>query len=103
MLRAISEMAVAIIVRSLPEKPTSAAISRPFWRGVTMAPSLSMHTCCVSPVTAVDPLQAEAQHVQPLIEVQCRSDPFQSEAQLYHREGDIRLNPDDHHLGAAQF
>src|SRR5207245_9576113 len=44
MLRASSEMAVAIRVRSLPEKPSAAANARPRWRAVTISAEELMGT-----------------------------------------------------------
>src|SRR5689334_6163981 len=102
MLRAISEMAVAMIVRSLPEKPTAIASSRPFWRAVTTSPSRSTAIRVSSSGTVATWREERGEQVEPLLEVQRRCHVLERQAQLDHRESDAGLDADDDRLGAAQ-
>src|SRR6516165_8778059 len=102
MLRAISEIAVVMIVRSLPEKPILWASSRPFRRASTMSPSCAMATCVASAATGClvvnVPLQARAA----FLEVERGRNPVEREAELHHRERDFRLDADDDGIRTAQ-
>src|SRR4051794_37340461 len=102
MLRAISEMAVAMMVRSLPAKPIWAARSRPVCRAATISPSRSMGTRVPSGVTG-GLVHQGPQHLEALIEVERGGDTFEREAELDHGEGHVGLDADDDHGGAAQL
>src|SRR5215204_4920541 len=99
MLRATSEIAAAINVTSAPLKPSSSASDRPRCRAVTMSVA-ELITVCVSVSIDWRALRFEVQVGKPLFQVQRRAHSFQREAQLYHREGHVGLNADDHRLGA---
>src|ERR1043166_6552606 len=101
MLRAISEMAVAMMVRSLPVKPIWAARSRPFCRAATISLSRSTVMWATSCVMGciVNP---GAQHFHAFLEIDRGGDAVERQPELDHRKGDVGLNPDDHGLGAAQ-
>src|SRR3954465_15574535 len=102
MLPAISEMAVAMSVCSVREKPVDAASSRPFWRALTMSCSLSIGTrSSVGMTTASLPDLAQEQDA--LLEVERRIDAIEREAELHHGKGDVRLYPHDDRVGAAKL
>jgi hypothetical protein len=73
MLRAISEIASAIIVWSVLENPVIAASSRPRWRAVTMSPSRSIGTL-ISSDTVTTPLRDSADLHEPFLQVEGRCD-----------------------------
>src|SRR5262245_20650272 len=108
MLRESSEMAVAISVSSVPEKPMDTAISRPRLRAVTMSCSAWMGTQTSSgmrtPVAgAIAAAQgAVAEKLQGLFQVQRGGHAVQLQAQLGHGEGHLRLDAHDHRAGAPQ-
>src|SRR6266851_10511846 len=102
MLRAISEIAVAMIVRSVPANPIRDAISRPFMRAVTTSPSRSIGTRVSSGATIAAPALSGREQFHALLKVERRGDIVQCQAQLHHGERDVGLDPDDHGLGAAQ-
>src|SRR5258708_28342709 len=101
MLRAISEIAVAIRVRSLPENPICDARFRPFCRAATMSPSWVMGTRVSSCDTANILAHPGGQQVQTLFEIKSRGDTIERQLKLHHRKGDFGLNSDDHHFRAA--
>src|SRR5438105_12720433 len=78
MLRATSEIAVAINVASVGEKPISPASSRPRWRARTRSASDSM-AMRVS-VDAAIGLPSPDEQRQALFQVERRAHPFQAEA-----------------------
>src|SRR5438105_9665407 len=87
MFRAISEIAVATRVRSLPEKPTSAASSRTRCRAIRMSCSErigSRVSCSIGHAPG-----ALVQVGQPLFQVEARGHPIEAKAELDHREGDL--------------
>src|SRR5258705_1827456 len=110
MLRAISEIAAAMTVWSPPEKPSSAANSRPVWRAWTMSVSAAMRQRRSSatvdasmPWTIVDaPVPLEIEKCEALFEVEGGGDAFEGEPELHHGEGDLGLNADDHRFCATQ-
>src|SRR5712691_5637608 len=115
MLRANSEIAVAISVASVAENPTRDANARPCWRAVTMSLSALIGTTvssakarAPSPIGANGSLRSGSlsglpvQVREALLQVERRSHPFERQTQLDHRKGNLRLNPDDHGLGPAQ-
>ena len=101
MLRATSEMAVAITVRSLPLNPACEANCRPSSLAVTMSAPERMGTRA-SLFTDAAPFGSFTEQGQALFEIQCGLHFSQREAQLHHGKGYLRLNPDDGGLGAAQ-
>src|SRR6266567_4161531 len=102
MLRAISEIAVAIRVRSLPENPTSTANSRPLWRAVTMSASRSTDTRVSSATVAALP-HLDLEQLEPFLEIERGIDPAERQAELDHRHRDLRLDADDDGPCAAQL
>src|SRR3954465_1600348 len=102
MLRATSEMAAAISVTSAPLKPSSSASVRPRWRAVTMS---TAEWISVWSSASIDgrPLHFSLEVGQALFEIQRGTHALGVEAQLDHREGDIRLDPDDDGFGPPQF
>src|ERR671923_143169 len=83
MLRATSEMAVAMRVRSEPSKPMAVANARPFWRATTISAAELIATC-VSFSMFQGPLDQSVQVRQSLFELQGRSHALQSYPQLHH-------------------
>src|SRR5690348_2383498 len=108
MLRAISEIAAAMTVWSPLENPACAARSRPRCRAVTTSTSaaigISSSSATVYPCgPALDAeLRLAIEKRQTLLEVEGGRNPFQRQTELHHRERDLRLDPDDHGLGATQ-
>src|SRR5512143_352731 len=105
MFRATSEMAVAMSVCSVFERPLAAASSRPFWRAVTMSPSCSMGTSVSpkpSPAIARAPLELLVHERHAQLEVERGRYALQRQAELDHREGHVGLDPDHDRLRAAQ-
>src|SRR5436309_2792528 len=101
MLRAISEIASAISVWSVLVNPTLAASSRAFWRAVTISVSCAIAICASSTTVTAQPRDAP-QMSHAFLEVERRGDAVERQAQLYHRERDIGLDPDDHGVRAAK-
>src|ERR1041384_2991405 len=101
-LRAISEIAVAISVSVPPLKPISAAKARPRCLASTMSASELIRTL-TSSGTSRPPFCPLLQVSQSLFEVQRRGHVFQRQPELNHRKCDLRLNADDHRLRAAKF
>src|SRR5215469_13434714 len=98
MLRASSEIAVAISVESTAEKPSSSASARPCCRAETMSCSESMATR-ISPndtmapsIRAFEPL---IQVRQPFFQIERRRNTLQCQSQLHHGKSHFRLNPND--------
>src|SRR5258708_6151761 len=101
MLRATSEMAVAMRVRSVRENPSWAARSLPIWRAATM--SVSADTVMrTSSATALAALEHPVEVRQPLLEVKGGVDLFHAHAELNHGEGHLGLDPDDDHHRPSQ-
>src|ERR1700736_877374 len=103
MLRAISEMAVAIMVRSLPTKPMLEARSRPFWRAAMISPSWAKCSSVASCPTLRALAHAGGQEFQALFEIERGGYVLERQAELNHRNGYVRKDPDDNHFGAPQF
>src|SRR5215470_434174 len=102
MLRATSEMAVAMSVRSLPAKPAADASSRPFCRAATMSTSpLTMMRA--SSITDSDLAPRHRQQVEPLLEVERGRDVSEREAELDHGHRHLWLDADDDGARAAQL
>src|SRR2546427_9087513 len=107
MFRASSEIAVATTARSVEGKPHWDANPRPFWRAETMSASESIATRTSSAMSAnlisgTLPLPLSIKVGKTLFEIQRRRDPLEREPQLDHREGDLRLDPDDVGLRSTQ-
>src|SRR5690242_13745532 len=102
MLRAISEIAVAMSVSSLPEKPILWASSRPFRRASTMSPSCAITTCVASAATGCVVVSAPLQPRAAFLEVERGRNAVEREAELHDRECDFRLDAHDPGIGAAQ-
>src|ERR1041385_6443923 len=101
MLRATSETAAAMTVRSPEEKPRVEASRRHSWRAVTMSTSARIAIRCSAP-TSLTPLAASIEVGQPLLQIERGGHPGQGQAELDHGERHLGLNPHDHRLGAAQ-
>src|SRR5712691_3444000 len=95
--RASSEIAVAMNVRSLGAKASCAASSRPLLRAATISASELMGTRNSSATSAsvANPLHLLIQVREALLQVQTGGDVLQHQAELNHRERDLRLDPDD--------
>src|SRR5689334_5740708 len=111
MLRASSDIAVAISARSVDVKPRSRASSRPFWRAVTMSISALTGTVISWLATSAsffvrrrprDGSQFLIEIGEALFEIERGGDALQSEAELNHGERDLGLDADDDRFRAAQ-
>src|ERR687895_479862 len=103
MLRATSEIAVASSVWSVLVSSTVPASSRARWRAVTTSASDSIGmTDRGSSGTVRGLLPRPLQQGEALLEVECREHVLEAHPELHHREGDFRLDADDHGLGPAQ-
>src|SRR5581483_12410565 len=102
MLRATSEMAVAMRVASAPEKPRRAASARPSWRAVTTSASalIGMRLSPLSAATSLPP--AARQEGEALVEVQRGLHALHGQPELHHGERHVGLDADDHGVRAAQ-
>src|SRR5207248_8050808 len=101
MLRATSEIAVTISVRSIVEKPSRADSSRPFSRAATTSASELTWTK-TSSVTVGGLLELRVEEGKPLLEVQGGVHVFEAHSELDHRKGHLGLNAHDHRLCATQ-
>src|SRR5262249_47955853 len=101
MLRATSEIAVAMRVASLAGNPARVASSRPFWRAATMSASSSMPTRVSADTTTSRERGGEDREA--ILEVERRVDAVESETELDHGGGDLGLDARDHRLRAAQL
>src|SRR5260370_31096612 len=107
MYRASWESAVATTASWVDGIPHCAASSRPFCRAETMSASDSIATRTSSAMSAPFmlpdlPLGASIEVLKPFLQVQRRRDTLQGEAQLDHRERDLRLDAHDDGLRAAE-
>src|SRR5580704_345205 len=96
MLRASSEMDVAMSVASPVGKPSSMARARPFWRAVTISWSELMATRISPALTvrlSVYVLEFLSQVSQTFLQVQRRRNTFQRQSKLNHGKRHFRLNP----------
>src|SRR5438477_12266804 len=96
MLRATSEMAVAMNVRSVREKPIRSASSRPFCRATTMSLSvvIGMTRSSATAVAAPHPGPL-VQEREALFEVQGGVHVLQAHPELDHGESHLALDPHD--------
>src|ERR1700682_4244906 len=106
MFLAISEIAVAIIVTSVSEKPSCRASSCPAWRAATMSSELLTSTTksvgTVTPDRRLARIQLPIQQRKPFFEVQRCVHVVEHQAELDHCEGHLGLQPDDHGVRATQ-
>src|SRR6185312_11339714 len=100
MLRAISEMASAMIVRSVFEKPVSAASSRPFWRAMTTSSSRTIGTR-ISAAMAWTPIDCLLQIVETFFEIERCGHAVEGKPELHHGERYLGLNTDHDRCGPA--
>src|SRR5205823_5003105 len=100
-LRPTSEIAVAIRVASVREKPSRAASARPSARATTMSASPAIATEISSAIAAASSPEAVEQ-CEGLVEVQRRLQRVEVEPELHHGHRDVRLDPDDHRRRAAK-
>src|SRR5438105_9960165 len=100
MLRAISEMAVATTVRSLPVKPTCSASSRPRCRAVRMSCSDPIGRRSSSLIGR--PFPALLEKCQPFLQVEAGGHAVEPEAQLDHGERNVRFEPHDDGVRSPQ-
>src|SRR5487761_1273449 len=99
MLRATSEMAVAIMVASTAEKPSSWASCRPAWRVATTSESWLI---AKRRLPIAGPLPGQAQAEQGVIQVEGGDDVVEVDTQLGHREGHVGTDAGDHGARTAQ-
>src|SRR5215472_10517635 len=102
MLRAISEMASAMMVCSVLEKPMPPASARPFWRAVTMSSSRSIGTWTSAGTTAAPPCEG-CQVIETFFEIERRYDALEVQAQLHHGERDVWLDADNDRARTSQL
>src|SRR3954471_14736679 len=102
MLRATSEIAVASSVWSVLVSSSPAASSRARWRAVTTSESDSIAMRSSTSGGTVGRSLLALEQREALLEVERGLHVLEVHAQLDHGEGDLRLDADDHGLGAAQ-
>src|SRR6266550_3344537 len=102
MLRATSQIAVAISVRSVAANGIWKASERPSPRAVTTSASELIWTR-TSVFTVTRLLRQPSEHGQALLEVQGGVDAFEVEPELDHGERHFGLDADDHRLGPAKL
>src|SRR5262245_32751613 len=106
MLRATSEIAVAMTVRSLDEKPNLDASERPSWRAVTMSDADPMETSLSAESLGMPGMPGPVGRVEigePLLEVERGRHVLEGEAELDHGEGHLGLDAHDDRLRAPQL
>src|SRR6266581_985350 len=96
MLRATSEMAVAMKVRSVRVKPSRSASSRPFCRASTMSVSAAIGMTTSSATAVAAPHSGPlVQKGEALFEVQGSVDILEAHPELDHGERHFGLDPHD--------
>src|SRR6266568_8319450 len=100
MLRATSEIAVAISVSSLPENRRDFASSRAFCRASNTSASARICTTSSS-LMAIDP--RHLQDLEAFLEVESCRGVLERQSELHHREGHLGLDAHDDGGGAQQF
>src|ERR1700691_2561054 len=101
MLRASSEMAVAISVWLVASKPRSVASSRPNLRASRK--SASSLICTRDSLSTIrSPVRHRPQVGEALVEIQRGTDVQYAQPKLRHGHRDARLNPHDDCLNAAK-
>src|SRR3954462_6624252 len=101
MLRAISEIAVAMSVCSVLEKPHAAESSRPLCLASTTSVSRPMGTH-TSTGTMAAPSEPRREERQTFFQIECRCDAVERQSELDHRERDFGLDADHDRVGAAK-
>src|SRR5579859_139509 len=101
-LRATSDIAVAITVRSEPLKPSSDASVRPFWRAVTISTAELTGTRNSFSMFQVSSGYA-VEICQPFLQIKGCAYAFQRQPQLHHRKRNFRLDAHNHRFRAPQF
>src|SRR5437879_10956735 len=110
MLRASSEMAVAISVASLTVKPVCSATARPCCRAVTTSLSDAIRIWVSAAKGNTAPSVHAARFLlqvrQAFLQIERGGDVLQRQSELYHREGDrksTRLNSSHRCISYAVF
>src|SRR5215472_13738142 len=114
MLRTTSDTAVAMTVRLLCENPTRDARARACWRAATTSAEDAIRKCTwFSLSVSVSStaflwagralLEALIEEGQALLQIEGRGHVLQSQSQLDHGEGDVRLNAHDDRLCPTKF
>src|SRR5437867_5387502 len=88
-LRATSEIAAAIMVTSVPRKPSCCASVRPCWRAITISTAESMGTRVALLAMFDAGFLVLVQVGQTFLQVERSAYAFQGESQLHDGEGDI--------------
>src|SRR5688500_15955477 len=101
MLRASSEIAVAINASSAEGKPRLAPRERPACRALMMSRSELIRTR-VSSAIGPFPFEPLIEELEPLVQPQLGLDVRESHSQLDHGEGHVGLNAHDARLSPAQ-
>src|SRR5919106_1435499 len=101
MLRATSEIAVAMSVASVLEKPSSRARRLPSARATTMSRSEAMGTRTSSSIAF--PLSPPPEECQPFLQIERGVHPFQGQPQLNQGESHLRLDSDNHRFRPLQL
>src|SRR5262245_54873068 len=112
MLRASSEMAVAMSAWSVCENPIDAARVLPTWRAPTTSLSawMAIRSSRTSTASSGDTFtvflggmaRLAFQEFEPLFEIERRGHALEHQAELHHGERHLRLDADDDRLGAPQ-
>src|SRR5829696_4867111 len=102
MLRAASEIAVAIRVASVREKPSSLASARPSARAGTTSSSEAI-AIVTSPFCDMAASRSVVEQGECFLEIERGLERRQVELELHHRDGDVGLDPDDHGVRATQL
>src|ERR687894_186883 len=101
MLRASSEIAVAMSVGSGRENPSRCASARPSARAVTRSASAAISTR-ISPLSVAMASRPAVEQGQGLVQVQGGPQRLHVEPELDHGDGDVRLDAYEHGLRSAQ-
>src|SRR5512144_3189977 len=106
MLRATSEMAVAVIVTSVSEAARLRAIWCPASRAVTMSSGWStMTTMSVATIASrrlSSGRELPVEQREPLLQVESGVHALEAQPELDHRESNLRLQTHDHGVRAPQ-
>src|SRR5580692_10746541 len=100
-LRAISEIAVAMSVSSVSEKPIFSASTRAACRAASTSASWRTGTTRSGVMLARRRVLPALQLDEPLVDVEGRSGAGKAQAKLRHGEGNARLHADDDRVGPA--
>src|SRR5438045_8431971 len=103
MFLAISEIAVAMSVCSVLEKPQPAASSRPFCRATTTSISRTIGTRCSAGIIRFPRFSPTLQDLEPLLEIERGRDALERQSELHHGERHLGLDTDDDGIGSAEL